>query len=205
VLRGRPQRLGAFTGKLGLDRSNDALELVLFSPGVLYADDLGLRKIGNGLGVSSFSTVSLVQVLAEKGIVESHERDKLLVSLAERHYYVIEVSPEMLIEALAPGRPLQSARDVFSLLAAPTMNVETAATTLVRAVKTVAMQDIKTTTAGRVIRDGLEAMASSFQPLAVARAVIRAANAELALLPRELQLVKGASVEFVRSRSIRSE
>jgi hypothetical protein len=74
----------------------------------------------------------------------------------------------------------------------------------VRAVRTVAMQDIKTTTAGRVIRDGLEAMALSFQPLAVARAVIRAASAELALLPRELQLVKSASVEFVRSRSIRS-
>jgi hypothetical protein len=124
--------------------------------------------------------------------------------LAERHYYVIEVSPEMLIEALAPGRPMQSARDVFALLAAPTMNVDTAAATLVRAVKTVAMQDIKTTTAGRVIRDGLEAMALSFQPLAVARAVIRAANAELALLPRELQLVKAAAVEFVRSRSIRS-
>jgi hypothetical protein len=126
------------------------------------------------------------------------------VSLAERHYYVIEVSPEMLIEALAPGRPLQSARDVSSLLAAPTMNVDTAATTLVRAVKTVAMQDIKTTTGGRVIQDGLEAMALSYQSLAVARAVIRAADAELALLPRELQLVKTASIEFIRSRSIRS-
>jgi hypothetical protein len=147
--------------------------------------------------------VSLIQVLAEEGIVGSHERDRLLVSLAERHYYVVEVSPEMLIEALAPGRPLQTVRDVFSLLAAPTMNVDTAATTLVRAVKTVALQDIKTTTTGRVIRDGLEAMALSFQPLAVSRAVVRAANVELALLPRELQLVKSSSVEFLKSRSLR--
>jgi hypothetical protein len=61
------------------DRSNDALELAMFSP-VLYADDLGLRKLGNGFGVSSFSTVSLIEVLAEVGIVPSHERDKLLVS-----------------------------------------------------------------------------------------------------------------------------
>jgi hypothetical protein len=141
-----------------------------------------------------------IQVLAEQGIVGPPERDKLLVSLAERHYYVIEVSSEMLIEALTPGRPLQTARDVFSLLAAPTMNVDTAATTLVRAVKTVVLQDVKTTTAGRVVRDGLEAMALSFQPLAVARAVVRVANAELALLPRDLQLVKGASVEFLKSR-----
>ena len=79
--------------------------------------------------------MSLIQILAEEGIVGSHERDRLLVSLAERHYYVVEVSPEMLIEALAPGRPLQTVRDVFSLLAAPTMNVDTAATTLVRGVK----------------------------------------------------------------------
>ena len=186
------------------DSSNDALELAMFSPGLLYADDLGLRKLGNGLGVSSFSTVSLIQVLAEEGVLGSHQRDELLVSLAERHYFVVEVSSEMLIEALAPGRPVQTVRDVFSLLAAPTMNVDTAATTLVRAVKTVALQDIKTTTAGRVIRDGLEAMALSFQPLAVARAVVRAASTELALLPRELQLVKGASVEFVKSRSLRS-
>lgn len=62
----------------------------------------------------------------------------------------------------------------------------------------------KTTTAGRVIRDGLEAMAVSFQPLAVARAVVRAANAELALLPRDLQLVKGASMQFLKSRALRS-
>lgn len=186
------------------DSSIDALELALFAPGVLYADDLGLRKVGNGLGVSSFSTVSLIQVLAEEGVVGSNERDKLLVSLAERHYYVIEVSPEMLIEALAPGRPLQTARDVFSLLAAPTMNVDTAATTLVRAARIVALQDVKTTTVGRVIGDGLEAMALSFQPLAVAKAVVRAANAELALLPRELQLAKGASVTFLKRRSLRS-
>ena len=87
--------------------------------------------------MSSFSTVSLIQVLAEEGVLGSHERDKLLVSLAERHYFVVEVSPEMLIEALAPGRPLQTVRNVFSLLAAPTMNVDTATTTLVRAVNAI--------------------------------------------------------------------
>jgi hypothetical protein len=110
----------------------------------------------------------------------------------------------MLLEALAPGRPVQTVRDVFSLLAAPTMNVDTAATTLVRAVRMVALQDVKTTTAGRVIGDGLDAMALSFQPLAIAKAVIRAANAELALLPRELQLVKAASVEFFKKRPLGS-
>jgi hypothetical protein len=46
----------------------------------------------------------------------------------------------------------------------------------------------------------MEAMVLSFQPLAVARAVVRVANAELALLPRELHLVKGAAVEFLKSR-----
>ena len=55
--------------------SNDALELAMFLPGVLYADDLGLRKFGQGLGVSSFSTVSLIQVLAEEGVLKALERD----------------------------------------------------------------------------------------------------------------------------------
>jgi hypothetical protein len=182
------------------DSSNDALELAMFSPGALYADDLGLRKIANGFGLSSFSTVSLIQVLAEQGILAAHERDRLLVSLAERHYFVIEVSAEMLIEAVAPGRSLQTARDVFALLAAPTMDVDVAARTLVRAVKAVALQEVKTTTSGRVVRDGLEAMTLSFQPLAVAQAVGRAADGELALLPRELQIVRGACVEFVKNR-----
>jgi hypothetical protein len=83
------------------------------------------------------------------------------------------------------------------------MDVHAATRTLVRAIKTVALQDVKTTTAGRVVRNGLEAMALSFQPLAVAQAVVRAANAEVVLLPRELQLVEGASVEFLKSRSLR--
>jgi hypothetical protein len=183
------------------DSSNDALELAMFSPGVLFADDLGLRKLANGLGLFSYSTVSLVQVLAEQGAFGADERDKLLVSLTERHYFAVEVSPEMLIEALAPGRPLQTARDVFSLLAAPTMNVHIAARTLVRAVRTLALQDVKTTTTGRVARDGLEAMAISFQPQAVVQATLRAANADLALLPRELLIVKRACIEFFKSRT----
>lgn len=174
----------------------------MFSPGVLYADDLGLRKLGNGFGLPSFSTVSLIQVLAEESVLPANERDRLLVSLAERHYNVIEVSPEMLIEAVAPGRPLQTTGEVFSLLAAPTMDVQTSARTLVRAVKTVALQDVKTTTVGRVVRHGL-AMALSFQPQMVAQAVARAANTELALLPRELQIVRAACVGSLKSRGLR--
>ena len=112
--------------------------------------------------------------------------------------------PEVWEQALAMCRKAGTVNLFGGCPAGTTMNVDTAATTLVRGVKTVALQDIKTTTAVRVIRDGLEVMALSFQPLAVAKAVVRAANAELALLPRELQLVKGASVELVKSRSLRS-
>jgi hypothetical protein len=84
-------------------------------------------------------------------------------------------------------------------MAAPTMDVDTAARTLVRAVKTLALQDVKTTTVGRVVRDGLEAMARGFQRLAVARTVARAATTELALLPGELQIVKAACVHFLKN------
>jgi len=98
---------------------------------------------------------------------ESEDPDRRQVVHASRVYW---------LEALAPGRPLQTTRDVFSLLAAPTMDVHTSAGTLVRAVKIVALQDVKTTT-GRVIRDGLEAMAITSQPSSVVQAMRRAVTA----------------------------
>ncbi len=182
--------------------SNDALELSMFVPGVLHADDLGLRKLASGLGLSSFSTVSLIQIWAEGGALSARERDQRLVDLAEVHYYQIEVSPEVLIEALAPGRPQQASREVFSLLAAAPLEVQSSAAMLVRAVKLVAMQNVKTTTAERVIREGLEAMAERFQAVPIAHALRRAADIDLALLPRERQIVVNAANNLLKTRLI---
>jgi hypothetical protein len=182
------------------ESSNDALELSLFTPAALYADDLGLRRLSNGLGITSFSTVSLIQVLAEVGAVVAAGRDRLLVSLAERHYTVIDVSPEVLIEALAPGRLLQTTREAFSLLVAPSLDCPTAARTLVRAVRAGALQVVKTTTAQQIIRYGLEAMSRRFSPATIAQVISRVADSELALLPNELRVVKTACVQFLKSR-----
>lgn len=194
----RMKRLETRTG-LG-DSSNDALELAMFSPGILFADDLGLRKVGNALDVASFSSVSLIQVLAEEQALPARERDRLLVGLAERHYCVIDVSPEILLEGLAPGRPVQTTREVFSMLAAPHLDVHSAARTLVRAIKIAALQDVKTTTPGRVANEGLEAMVLRFAAQVAVQAVARAAEGELALLPRELQIVRSICVAFLRRR-----
>jgi tetratricopeptide (TPR) repeat protein len=180
------------------ESSSHALELAMFVPGVLFADDLGLRKVCNGLGLSSFSTISLIQVLAEEGVLAARERDKMLVNMAERHYYRIELSPEVLVEALAPGRPLQTTREVFSLLAGPPMDAHSSARMLVRAVKAVALQDVKTTTAERVVREGLEAMVKGFQPMAFGQAVWQAAGADLILLPRERHVVLRAIQDLLK-------
>lgn len=193
---------GEMRSQLG-ESSNDALELSLFTPGVLYADDLGLRRLSNGLGVGSFSSIALIQVLAEVGLVAPDERDRLLVDSVGRHYCFLEVSPELLMEALAPGRAVQTIRDVFSMLAAPPMDIDSASRVVVRAVRLLVSQTVKTTTSAQIARHALEMMSTHFEALAVAAAVNRAADAELSLLPRELGAVKAACAAFRKARTVR--
>jgi hypothetical protein len=192
---------GEMRSQLG-ESSNDALELSLFTPGVLYADDLGLRRLSNGLGVSSFSSIALIQVLAEVGLVAPDERDRLLVDSVGRHYCFLEVSPELLMEALAPGRAVQTIRDVFSMLAAPPMDIDSASRVVVRAVRLLVSQTVRTTTAAQIARHALEMMSTHFEAVAVAAAVNRAADAELSLLPRELGAVKAVCAVFRKARTV---
>ena len=49
------------------ESSYDALELALYSPAILYADDLGLRRLADGLNAKSFPTPAFLQVAAEHG------------------------------------------------------------------------------------------------------------------------------------------
>jgi tetratricopeptide (TPR) repeat protein len=199
---GDPRTQNAETRSNLGESSNDSLELALHAAGVLYADDLGLRVIAKEFGASSCSTVSLIQVLAESGAVGAEERDRMLVDLVERHYNAVPVSPEILVEALAPSRTVHAAREVFSLLAAPAMDVAGSARVLVKAIKAAALKAIKTATASQMARYGLEGMFHRFSRLAATQAVILVADVELALLPSELQVVKAACVQFRKAAKI---
>jgi hypothetical protein len=182
------------------ESSNDALELALFTPGVLYADDLGLRRLSQGLEIRSLSTVSLVQVWAEVGAVSPHERDRLLVALAERHYYAIEATPEMLVEAFAPGRSVQDRRAVFSLLAAPYLDANAATRTVVRAVRVNALSAVKIATTKQIVGYGLEVMSLRFPVPVLVQLASSFADLDLALLPNDQRAVKALCIEFRKTR-----
>lgn len=180
------------------DASSDALELAKHTPATLYADDLGLRKVGNAQGVRSVSTVSLLAWFAEAGIITPQERDRLLVDLAERHYNALRASPELLLEALK--RPQSDAvTAVFSLLAGPSMDPVKAALTFLRAIKIAVATDIQQVEwTSRIVRLGLGAMGLRFQPRLCALVTARLADDELMLLPTYARIVKKVCADFLK-------
>jgi hypothetical protein len=181
------------------ESATDALELAKHTSSQLYADDLGLRRIASAadVAVASFSTVSLLQALAETGDIPPQKRDQLLVDLAERHYNALRASPELLIEALKRTSP-NAIPAVFSLLAAPSTTPVSAARTIVRAVKIAVSEDIQTTSTLAIVRNGLAAMALKFPPRICAQAVTQVADDDLMLLPNHLQIVKRVCLAFLR-------
>lgn len=182
------------------DAASDALELSRFLPGTLYADDLGLRMLADGLGVSSCSTVSIVQALAESGGIPTSVRDEALADLVEWHYCAIPPSAELLVEAMSPARSGEGRRWIFGLLAAQQLELGVAARILVRAVRLVALQPVVTFGIGEMVRMGLDALKSRAPHAVVAHAVASLAARELALLPAALRGLNAACQEF-RMRS----
>lgn len=182
------------------ESANDAIEVAIHACGTLYADDLGLRGIGVSLGLRSFSTVALVQVLAERGLLKAEERDRLLIDMVERHYNAVAVSPELLVEAMAPTRTAHARQETFSLLSAPAIDAAQAARVVVRAVKIATMMPVRTTTAAEIARHGLAGMAHRFAVPLTAQLVSRMADDELTLLPTDLHAVKKASAQFRQRR-----
>ncbi len=180
--------------------SSDALELARYTPATLYADDLGLRRLAGGLQIRSFSTVSLLHWLTERGRMSPTERDKFLVDLIERHYNAISVTPELLQEALRPSRSAHSRLESFSLLAGPSMTPVLAARLVLRVVKAELTRDIQSASIAQIVREGLAAMALRFPPRTCAQVMVRIAEDELIVLPNELQLVKKICLEFLKER-----
>ena len=67
----------------------------------LFADDRGLRTIAEGeFGASTFSTVSLLNVAAERGLLTRERRLEATVALIEAGHSFVPISPELLFAAL---------------------------------------------------------------------------------------------------------
>ena len=182
------------------ESASDALELAQYTPATLYADDLGLRRLASALQIRSFSTISLLHRLTERGMLSSTKRDRHLVDLAERHYNSVIATPELLPEALGLHRSSQARRETFSLLAGPSMTPVLAARTVLRAVKSELTSSIQSASIVQIVREGLSAMVLSFPLQMCTQVMTRVAEDELIVLPNELQLVKKVCVAFLKER-----
>ena len=182
------------------ESASDALELAQYTPATLYADDLGLRGLAAALQIRSFSTISLLHRLTERGMLSPTKRDRYLVDLAERHYNSVIATPELLREALGLHRSSQARRETFSLLAGPSMTPVLAARTVLRAVKIELTSSIQSASIAQIVREGLSAMVLRFPLQMCTQVMTRVAEDELIVLPNELQLVKKVCVAFLKER-----
>jgi tetratricopeptide (TPR) repeat protein len=190
-----PTALRQMVGK----SSYDALVLATHLDATLYADDLGLRRLAlTDRRPRSFATISLVPVLAERGLVDGATRDRLVIALAIRSYVAVPPSSGLLIGALH-ATPALSASDlarVFASLGRPGANPAESARIVGLVCRAAATESVRIVSAERVAELSLEALASRIPKPLAATLVEHAAAETLALLPRDLDAVRRACARF---------
>jgi len=182
------QRMGA--------SSYDALGLVEAFSGVLWADDLGLRRFApTGEIARSISSVSLLPALAEKGLIDARSRDRLLVSLAGRGYALVPASPGLLLEALrdAVSSPDQITR-AFSVLGSSLHEPDEAARITASACRAATLEAVRTVAVERIAEQAIDAISARVPRRTAAGLVLREAERALALLPMDLASVRSTCI-----------
>lgn len=190
-----PTALRQLVGK----SSYDALVLATHLGATLYADDLGLRRLAlTDERPQSFSSVSMVPVLAERGLLDAAVRDHILATLAVRSYAAVPPSIGILVAALHATPPLSSTdvARVFSSLGRSAVNPTAAAAIAGVACRTVATELVQVVSAERVAELSLEALANRVPRPLAATLVARAAAEALRLLPRDLDSVRRVCARF---------
>jgi tetratricopeptide (TPR) repeat protein len=180
--------------------SYDSAALAAHSGGMLWADDLGLRRteIGIGRPLKSCSTVTLLTVLAERGALAPDERDHYLLKLVLLRYARVIPTPELLFFALRAVAEFGQAgsREAISLLGTSVIHLGTAAELLCETLKRHAMVGIQTMSTHEVTLQALHAMAVGWPKQLVVGAVSRIAQEKLGLLPGPLRDCLIACREF---------
>jgi hypothetical protein len=167
--------------------SFDALALAEAGIGALWADDLGLRRLTFGLGPrpASFSTVTLLEVLADRRAISPAHRDRYLADLVLAGYAFIRPSSGLLNEGLRrmPGLGRDGLGAIFAPLGGPLVTALEAATLAAQAIKVTAIAPIQTTSVDMVTEAAVRAMAARWRLPVAASLVRQQAERELALLP----------------------
>jgi tetratricopeptide (TPR) repeat protein len=180
--------------------SYDAAALAKHRGAVMYADDLGLRRfvpVQNPHG--SFSTVSLLQSLVERGALTASMRDKHLLTLVARNTGQVTASPELLMEALRRSDEIgrKGLMKAFWLLATSNLTVAAAAHILVQVVRAQALAPIQLVSASHILSLGLGAMSEAWPLRLCIQAIAQATSELLIVLPQLRTEVIEACKEFM--------
>lgn len=147
--------------------SYDALAIAIERGAVLYADDLGLRRLAleGSEPAPSASTITIVDALCRRGAFGGERRDDLIRSLALRRYGYIVPTPELLVPPLLDGSLKDDQLDtLFELLTAGALSLTDAARVGAEIVGTVAAATIRTVTPESAARRALETLARRWAP-----------------------------------------
>jgi len=181
--------------------SVDAVDLTSIAGRLLFADDLGLRKLHNSEGKDSFSTVSFVSAAAALGKIDGEGRERIYAGMLRRRFVSLRLSPEMLASLMlheeVHGRDVTE-RALLSLVL-PGGDLQSASSAAVGVLKIIATSRIRSIEIPSVAMRILETLATRWARRAVAIAVEREAGTQLALLPDQLQLVQQVCRTFLTS------
>ncbi len=180
--------------------SHDAAALAQRLGATLYADDLGLRRlVPSGEQHGSFSTVSLLHALAERGVISRAEHSKHLLTLAIRNIAVIRPSRALLEEALRSSERISPAgvQRAFDLLGAPGMTVGGASSMAVQTIKGQVMAPIQLAPTDTIVSLALRGMANMWPVPLCIHTLLQAASDELALLPHVRKMIQDACHTFI--------
>ncbi len=185
--------------------SADARALAQHSGSALYADDLGLRRIlDQSQGARSFSTITLLPVLAERGLISSDECSRMLLSLVARHYAAVLPSVELLLAALRERAAFgwANVKKVFDLLGGASVSAAESANIAVQVMKKLVVAPVQVIDIERVVELALEGLRGRWPVPLCVQLVRAAANNEFYLLPQYLELITRVSARYLKNTEI---
>ena len=180
----------------------DAAALAAGGYGMLYADDLGLRRLDVfERPLMSCSTVTLAIAMGGLGAMPVDSCNQLLIDLSRTGYPIVRPTTELLGWALAkaPERGQQIVADAMSLLGTGTENADESAALLIDAIRANELLGIAGVDTVEVIAQGLKAVLSRWQVRDIVPRLLRYGERRLLFLPTAHDALKTLCTRAVKA------
>jgi hypothetical protein len=179
--------------------SYGALALAVEYGAALYADDLGLRRMGNADAVPSFASPSLLIAWMQVGRIESDDANGRLRRLIAMRHTRIPLSFELL-KGLASSMTGSERHEAIGVnLAPPFFSPQSSARLGARLLKWAATDAIVPQSLRDLTETLLVAMACHWPKPVCAHALLRAVLDEMSLLPAQYSTVKTVCIAFAKT------